>query len=639
MPEFWEKGRVVESAAPFWEAGGKPVEQPSTGELAKSAALSGAANLISTPWDAYNLLLTGQNWLTDKANAAFGTTIPKAPLLTAGTSESMKGHMRDWGILTAEPTAETPTIQRLLYRMIEGGISGFPLGGVKPVQMAATALSGAAGGAGAEAGHQLYPDSQIAEILGAGAGALSGNVLGNLTAKTEQAVLGGGGKNIREYKAEGVTPRLAGDVSSSSFAKLAQGAARDLPGASGRIRAAAQETIKEVENAVERRAATVGPWSGPTEAGAAVRTSADDWVNQFKTDSDRRWNALYRSVPQPTPVTVTNTQGALTNLTQSMPGAPSVAKVLTSPLMKNLDDALKADAASGVIPFKTLMRFRMEIGAKLSGGEVLDDVTRGELKMLYGALTEDIKAAAANHNALDVFNEANNFTRNGHRFAEDYLTGIKNKVDPEQVFKWATSGDKEGASKLFALEHEMGTLAIKPIAAAVLRGMGRTAPDAPFSPAKYFTDWSKLSKDAKAVLFRRDPGLSEAMDRLANITQGMRETGNIANSSRTAGTSMMMGILTGGSGAGGFALGLPAGFPVAAASAAAGLAAPIVAANLSSRLLTNPAFVKWLATPVSETGVPSHLRRLAAVAVSNPEIRSDIEAFIQAMAAGEPSSN
>jgi hypothetical protein len=49
--------------------------------------------------------------------------------------------------------------------------------------------------------------------------------------------------------------------------------------------------------------------------------------------------------------------------------------------------------------------------------------------------------------------------------------------------------------------------------------------------------------------------------------------------------------------------------------------------------MTNPAFIKWLATPATEISkdVTAHMGRLAALSVSEPEIQEELRQYYSAI--------
>ena len=58
----------------------------------------------------------------------------------------------------------------------------------------------------------------------------------------------------------------------------------------------------------------------------------------------------------------------------------------------------------------------------------------------------------------------------------------------------------------------------------------------------------------------------------------------------------------------------------------------IVAPRLAAKLITSPAFVKWLTTPItSSTGIAAHIGRLAGIAAAEPELAEAIDQYTAAL--------
>lgn len=569
-------------------------------------------------------------------NVARNTTIP-------GTNTQLLGN----------PEFKPETFgERALSAAAEGAASAvaLPLG-------AAGAAARAAAGAGAGVGNELakegyegsLPD-RVIRSASPTAGQVMGDIVVPIGGALAGAAVGGGAANLAarganyiagktglagDYLAEGVKPRLVGDLSGGDGARRVQSALRDMPGSSGRMRDAAQATIDDLAGAVERRAGQMGTATDAYSAGQALQAGANRFTNDFKAASAARYQNLDRFIPANTPVQLTHTGRTITDLAQTMADAPETAKALTSPLFRTLQDSLARDLkTTGTVRYETLKRFRSEIGAKLSSPAFYTDTNTAEIKALYGALSRDMLEAANARGpaAVNAFREANGFFSQGIKRVEDIAARVADKgIQPEQAYSIVMRGAQNGPSNLAAFrkiynDDEWGMLA-----SATLRRMGmapaggQNAAGEVFSPSTFLTNWNKLHPQSRALLADGDVGTLQAWNRLANIAGSMKDTQALANTSRTAGTAAFMSILGSLGAAGGSMM---AGAPGAAVGALGGAAGGMLATNVAARLMTNPAFARWLATPVGEAGVPAAIRRLSAVAASAPEIRSEIRFFL-----------
>jgi hypothetical protein len=159
----------------------------------------------------------------------------------------------------------------------------------------------------------------------------------------------------------------------------------------------------------------------------------------------------------------------------------------------------------------------------------------------------------------------------------------------------------------------------------LIKRMGEATPGAQnaegdaFSPARWLTRWNEFTPEAKATIFG-DGELRSAMDDLAKVADNMKQAQKYANTSGSAGAISVDKTNTGLAGA---AVALLTGHPIVAAA----LASPAAIQNISSRLLTSPRMVRWLAAaPKMQTREASllHIRRLSNIATRDPTIRNEV---------------
>lgn len=184
------------------------------------------------------------------------------------------------------------------------------------------------------------------------------------------------------------------------------------------------------------------------------------------------------------------------------------------------------------------------------------------------------------------------------------------------------SGTEAGATVLRKVTQSLPVEAKRALSASVVRRLGRATNsqqnddgDA-FSSQTFLTNWSKLSPEAKRVLFdSHGPEFRRDMDALARVASNLRDGSKVfANPSGTAGATAGVGLLS--------AVGTTVGtgnFPLAAK-----IVAGAMATNGAARFLTNPNVVKWLArtTETPDATLPAQLANLAAIAdrTGDPEV-------------------
>jgi hypothetical protein len=265
-------------------------------------------------------------------------------------------------------------------------------------------IGGLAAGVTEEAGGG--PAAQVAASL---AGGIAGAGAQNLTVKTARSIAGAPGTpQLQALRAEGVSPRMVGDVAESRTARGLTAGLQNAPITGSIIQRAAQQTTDDIAAAVERRASSFGTARTPAEAGQAIETGVQTYADRVGAVADKMYTRLRTYIPGVTPVAPSATQQVIGELTQKMPGLPKTSAALTPSMFKNLADDLTGNATPS---FETLSAMRTEVGKKLTDPWLIDDIGRGETKRLYAALTADLRTAAQNISpqALKQFDKTNAF--------------------------------------------------------------------------------------------------------------------------------------------------------------------------------------------------------------------------------------
>ena len=474
-------------------------------------------------------------------------------------------------------------------------------------------------------------------LYGAGTGAVVGKVVGsvgaipsfvNKSAGTIGRVLTGVDRNaVQDFADAGLQPDLA--AVGGRGVKVASQGLKYIPFAGDSLQKSAQESIDKLSGKVNDVADQFGPARTVQETGNIVQGGVNNFISNFKDKADTLFKATNSHFAPSEEVGVTNTKQFLADqgngLTENLKGALINPKIQTisSALTKDLEDS-----ATGRIPYETLTAVRSQIGRQLANPSVMSDIPTAQLKQFYGALTDDMKQAATDKGpaALQAFNRANNYYRAGIDRIDSSLSGLVQKgVDPEQVFKFATSGTKDGATQLSKIKKSLTTDEFGSIQSQVLRKMGASnasaqnaAGDA-FSPDTFLTNWNKLAPESKNTLFQGQ--LRTNLDRLAKVSGYYKETNKLANRSNTSNLSY---------------LGLGGAFVSNPVMTSVGLSGAYTAA----KLMTSPRFVGWLADSAAKTN-PSMLRtqiqKLTTIALnSDPDTRDSIKEYLGTLTKGQP---
>ena len=566
---------------------------------------------------------------------------------TPGDIQTFKGLLNQGGVRTENPSPEDLSSRLLHGAGIGVGSSvGGPASGARraATEIARIVAPGAAAGTGAAVGHEIAPESRVAPLIGAlvpAAGAATGAAAVRGAARGGAAGRQAMQDNLSTFKVAGTTPSL-GQATGNRAIQGFENLLGSTPGGAGIIARKAEKLTDDVGAGVTTAVEKVAPKIGADVAGGAIKggiVGSGGFVERFKTTSTQLYNDVDRYLPPDLRVTPQATATKLEELTTPIQGAEKVSGGLQNAKVARIREDLTADLAAnkGALPYQALKKLRTKVGSMLESSELLTDIPKAEIKQLYGALTDDMRAAAtqAGPQALKAFERANQYTRAGHKRIEGHLQSIASKVNPEDVYGAALSGTKEGASTLRAVKRSLKPDEFRIVAATALNRLGRATPGKQndlgesFSTETFLTNWNRMSPEARRELLSGYQGAGEiehSLNATAKVATNIREGSKMwANPSGTAGKVAAGASMTG------------IGYSLGSGSfkTAAGIFAGMGAANLTARTFTNPARVKWIAeaTKMPPSALPAHLTRLAAIAAreKDPEEKAETERLLQAV--------
>ncbi|MBF0371758.1 MAG: hypothetical protein HQL52_20175 [Magnetococcales bacterium] len=270
---------------------------------------------------------------------------------------------------------------------------------------------------------------------------------------------------------------------------------------------------------------------------------------------------------------------------------------------------------------------------------------------VYGALTEDI-----NNIALSISPEAAHALRRHDQFVAAFskvrqpiLDKIIKQETGLQAYNLAVTGDREGGRRLWRLRKSFNPQEWDIVAGSTLYHMGLGRPShqdilgTRFSHAKFLTEWSRLSPQAKGALFsgNRYASIRPELDRLARVSAALKDVDEAVNWSNTAQQQAFMGLIqrAGAWAAYGGVVG-GAGAMFGMVEAASALLTPYAMA----KLWTNPKFIKWLARS-SQAGLnvekknmkrflAGQVGRLTTLTQDEQEIREEVKTLTEFLKKG-----
>jgi len=589
---------------------------PTVGERAQ-AGLSGVnrgiAGLVGLPVDtAENIVNLGIAGVGTAATALGRPDLAPDPLQASpGTSAWIRQKMGDVGIGTTNPRPDDPA-SRMLHT--GGVIAG---GSMVPGATVKNTLSAAAGGA--LASETLGPEWT-------GVGAIAPSAIGGAVTAARNAVASRTAPVVETFKKVGTTPSV-GQATDTVFFRGLENLASKFPGGATVIKKfvdAQQASFgAKARTGVSAEAAGRAIEKGIRGPGGFIQRSKQQW--QLLDD------ALAAKVGPQTQFQPNNTIQALDDLTRPVQGAAKTTGALVNPklaeMKANIQDDLQAN--NGVMPYEAIRALRTRVGSMLDDALVAG-VPQGELKKLYGALSKDLEAAAAQAGASREFARQNQFYSARMSRIEDVLERVigRNK-QPEEIFKTLVPRDPDQAGKVRAVMRSLAPAERQVVSEAIVNRLGRAQPGKQddlgelFSSEVFLSNWNRMSSAAKAQLFPNH-AMRQNVEAIAKAASQIRSGAGIyANPSGTAGSFAAYSVY---------------GSPIA--SAATGSLAPVAAAGaamgtayLGAKMLTSPKVVEWLARPVNPAKpaeLTAHLARLAVIynQTEEPELKAELGQFI-----------
>ena len=480
-----------------------------------------------------------------------------------------------------------------------GLAAGAPQLAAQPLMQGISTITGA----GAQSAAQEAGAGPGGQLLASLAGGIApGAISAGVPAAVRGAIRGSDpsklNQNIAAFKDAGTTGSV-GQASENRVMRALESLISRVPGGAGVMQKKAASQADETGKGLQALADQLAPKTNPTTAGRAIEqgiTGDGGFVSRFKEKASQLYDQVDQHMPAQTPVAVPATKNFLAQASTPTKGAEATSALLSNPKLAGIGQALNEDlakAANGTLPYEAVKALRTRVGAMIADAGITSDVPRGELKRLYGALSEDIRnTAAQNPKAFAATNRADNFYRAGMDRIDRVESVVNKAGGPEKIFQAATSGTREGASTLRAVMQSLKPEEAKILTSTVVRRLGRANPGAQndtgdaFSTETFLTNWNGLSKEAKSTLFdRMGPDYRASMDNVARMASNLRSGSKVfRNPSGTSDATIQAATV--GSAVTSLLMGHPGG--------AASVGLVVGGANVGAKLLTNPTFVRWL---------------------------------------------
>ena len=459
-------------------------------------------------------------------------------------------------------------------------------------------------------------------------------VKGSLVGFGKSAV--GSRERLKAFIDAGVSPTL-GQVSQKRSIQTVELVLGNFPGSSGRIAAhalKAQDDLGEGAFKLAKNLINKKIPASEVEVGRLIKNSikngvnaSDGFVGRFHSKSGVLFGELDKYLKPKQGIKLDKTLTELRSIVTPIKGAEKTSAIFKNTFLDDILKGLEGDLAKGggTLPYQAVKSIKNQIGKKLASFDLINPVDKSQLKRIYSLLSQDIQLALrGNKKALKALSNANKYYKTGLQRIENFLEPIIKTADPDRIVSVMLNSAKEGASRINALKKSLTPNQYKVFLSSVVDRLGRIQPaqalggefvegTGKFSSETFLTNWARLSKESKTVLFE-GKGWGKEMIKdfndIINVSSIIRQSGKtFKNPSGTADRVVGQGIVLGG-GATAFT-----GNPVFLV----GVLSAIGGANVTSRLFTNPSFIKWLAagTKISATkgidGILTHLAKLGVV--------------------------
>lgn len=466
-------------------------------------------------------------------------------------------------------------------------------------------------------------------------------------------LLRGAADQSAKMRAANVTPRLPSvavgrDGALAKSVAAVESGIEQLPAARGTIDDAARGMVDDAGREAERIASKYGDAITPEEAGRALKAGGHEALDRIQARIAAMEEGLDDLAPRSTNVNLDMTESALRGPIGRFSSIPEIGQELADPKLSRLFRVISDARENGAtLTLGEAREFRSAIGRMLRKPQVLNDIPRADLARVYSALTDDMRAAMPPR-ARAAFDRVTKFERGVFRRVEGALKNVladDHVANPEKVFRElvavSQSGGRSNLKHLWQIRRTLPADEWDTAAAAVIRHMGQAKPGAQnasgdaFSADTFLTNYSKLTAEAKRVLFsgnRSRQELKEGLDRLAEVTETMKARGAMRNHSNTAGAIALQNVLVGAP-----AMALTGDVATAGSAMVGSMAVPW----MTAKAMTNPKFVNAFGKVASSAGdapasLPRQFARMAIVWAAEPSVRDEVESLADAVRDVDP---
>lgn len=311
------------------------------------------------------------------------------------------------------------------------------------------------------------------------------------------------------------------------------------------LRVASERAIGQLDDAATQAQRSLGS-GNVADAGAAARQGITDYSKKVLTSRvEEAYKPLDTLIAPNVTTPLTSTAKAATDIT----ARNTNAAIGESKAVSLVRGAL--DRPEG-LNYQGIKDLRTKIGEMLENPSTIpSDMSQGELKRIYGALSDDLRNAvkrSGGDDALAVFEKANATAAKVAREREGLAKILGRDISDERLFdrinSMATSSARADRASLARVRGAVSKETWDEIASGALAKIGRDA-EGRFSPDRFVTGYGKLSDAGKSMLFGGKPELKQALDDIAMVSGRFKQLNQFANPSGTGQTVLGGALLPG----------------------------------------------------------------------------------------------
>lgn len=580
-------------------------------------------------------------------------------------------------------------------RFVGASVVPNPRAPIGASQQAINAVKAGVGGLSAGMVGEVAPEY-------AGLAGMAPQIVGAVTAAgTKMAIRGGESgrremaQRLQDFKNAGVENPSVGLASGNSGVMGVENLLANTPGSVGLYEKNKLAMLSGLQERANQIRNSLSPVYGAQEAGAAIQS---DLKGAFKDRIGNTYSRLNDRVEQAvgpdTLVPVNESLLKSKQLTTPISGAETTSSLLIQPRIKNIQDALQADAGGkpaqtvyvggqavqvpaghhgsktiqqpGLLdaggnaltrtipatppkglPFSALKELRTKIGKEAQSNAIMGTPEQADFKQLYGAMSQDMKNAvtladmqnSAGKNKLmfpatEALGRANTYYSNAMDRA-DKLNALANNNTPEGAFNSVANSLTSGPTTYARVRNAVTPETRGKIAATVVDEMGMATPGNQGAKGDTWSPKTFLTNYNKIEPQARQElfkRLPGGEQQAQNLAEIAKATDMIAQGSKIWANPSGTAAAMASRGAIG-TLTVGAFFdPILAGSVAGTL---VLGNQASKRLLLNPKFTEWLAKApeVKPQEAQNYALRLieAAKATNDKQFQQDVAAYIRSV--------